>query len=188
MGNANGFTPGTIWITGLSASGKTTLAKRLQADLLSHGFESVVLLDGEAVRERIKNFGYSNEERNRVAFKIAELALEHNRNGEAVIVAGITHQRKTRAQIREYLGRYVEVYLKCPVEVCAARDYKGNYEKAFAGELDNFVGVTVPYEEANPDLTLETDIKPVDECAKILLARALEFFHSEGGALHGNRG
>lgn len=168
------FSPGTIWITGLSASGKTTLGKRLRTDLLSSGVE-VVLLDGEEVRARIQNFGYSLEERNKVAFKIAELALEYNKSGKMVIVNAITHQRETRAKIREYLGRYMEVYLRCPVEVCAARDYKGNYQRALAGELDNFIGITFPYEESTPELVLDTHRKSVEECSAILLAHALKF-------------
>ena len=178
MKELNLFTPGTIWITGLSASGKTTLGKQLHEDLKSREINEVILLDGEAVRERIGNFGYTNEERNKVAFRIAEIALESNKNGKVVIVAGITHQRKTRAKIREYLGQYTEVYLKCPVDVCAARDYKGNYRKAFAGELDNFVGVTFPYEESDPELILDTQTKSAEECSKILLTHVLNFINS----------
>ena len=177
MKEDNLLTPGTIWITGLSASGKTTLGQRLQEDLLSRGIEEVVLLDGEVIRERIKSFGYSPEKRNEVVFKVAELALEYNRQGKIVVVAAITHQRETRANVRKYLDRYMEAYLKCPVEVCAARDYKGNYQKAFSGELDNFVGVTFPYEESDPELVLDTYKKSIEECSKELLSHTLDFIN-----------
>jgi len=172
------LTPVTIWITGLSVSGKTTLGERLERELLSLGIENVVLLDGEVIRERLKNFKYASNDRNYIAFKKAELALEHNKEGKIVIVTGITHQREIRAKLREYLGRFMEVYLKCPVEVCAQRDYKGNYQKAYAGELENFVGVTVPYEESNPELVLDTDKESVEECSRILVRHALDFINS----------
>ena len=169
--------PGTIWITGLSTSGKTTLGERLEKELLSRGIENVVLLDGEVVRERLRDFRYASSDRKSIAFKKAELALEHNKEGKIVIVTGITHQRETRAKLREYLGRFMEVYLKCPVEVCAARDYKGQYQKAYAGELENFVGVSVPYEESDPELVLDTDKKSVEECSAILLRQTIDFIN-----------
>ena len=169
--------PATIWLTGLSASGKTTLGEHLYADLLLRGVENIVLLDGEAVREQLGSFGYLAGERTQVAFKKAELARKFNQEGKTVIVTGISHKRETRAKLREYLGRFMEVYLKCPVAVCAQRDYKGQYQKALAGELANFIGVTADYEESNPELVLNTEQKSVDECAEILLSRVLVFLN-----------
>ena len=89
----------------------------------------MVLLDGEDVRDILKNFRYASKDRKSVALKKAELALELNYEGKIVIVTGISHQRETRIKIREYLGRFMAVYLKCPIEECARRDYKGNYTK-----------------------------------------------------------
>ncbi len=178
--SSNKLTPLTIWLTGLSASGKTTLAKRLKSDLEKAGIYNVELLDGEELRERIRDNNFSTEDRNSVGLVKAKLALEFNKKGVAAIVTGIAHHRETREKIREILGGYVEVFLRCPVEVCAKRDYKGNYRKAFDGNLQNFVGVTEPYQESNnTELTIETASKTINECAKILFDYVTREFINE---------
>ena len=174
--------PLTILITGLSASGKTTLGKRLKSDLEMEGINDVVLLDGEAVREQLNNYKYLNRNRNSIGIHKAHLAKDYNDDGKIAIVTGIYHQRDIREQIREIIDNYVEVYLKCDVNVCALRDYKGHYEKAFNGEYSNFIGVTDSYQESNnflPELVLETSKYNIDESAKKLLSYILKMINAK---------
>lgn len=159
----------TIWLTGLAAAGKTTLGTRLSQDLAAAGYTNVDFLDGEVLRDRLAHFGYSTADRNTLGLQKAGLALDLNRAGRLVIVTGIAHHRETRARIRRLIGGYIEVYLKCDAETCARRDYKGHYQKAFAGELEHFVGVTEPYEEsAEVELVLDTARHSSEECARQL--------------------
>lgn len=155
----------TIWLTGLTASGKSTLSERLYQDLVQRGIINVVLLDGEAVRNELKNHNYTTDDRNAVGIAKAEIALKYNKQGQIVIITGIAHHRETRDKIRHLFENYSEVYLKCTAEDCANRDFKGHYKKAFAGEYEDFIGVTEPYEESEPDLILDTATNSIDECA-----------------------
>jgi len=164
--------PPTIWITGLSASGKSTLGKNLFEQLAQSGVTNVVLLDGEDLRSRLNlKFGYTPDQRFEVIKNIVDIAKEHNRKQEIAIVSTISHKREMREFARNNLDNFYEVYLDCPVEVCSNRDYKGNYEKAFKGEYDCFVGVTEPYERSlTPELVINTAVTPPVEAAQ----RALE--------------
>ena len=172
------LTPGTIWVTGISASGKTTLGNHLFENMKEKGIHNVEFLDGEALRAKLdKKYGYSMEERFAVARNTVTLARRINDDGSFAIVSTITGQKVMREHARECLPHFMEVYLNCPVEICAARDSKGNYEKAFAGLLENFTGVTSPYEPTDsPELTLDTASLSVQECSKILLEKTLSFF------------
>ena len=168
--------PGTIWITGIPASGKTTLGKSLYEALLSKGVSNVEWLDGEEVRKRLKDmYGFSENDRTEVARHVIKLVNEYNSAGKVVVVSTISHRIETRSWIRSEIQRFLEVYLKCPAGVCAARDYKDNYRKAFCGEYSNFPGVTEPYEESEPELVLDTANSSIAECSELLIARALEF-------------
>lgn len=170
------FRPSTIWLTGLAASGKTTLAEKLKDGLNSRGMKNVVLLDGEAVREQLNLNNYSTEDRNLIGIRKAELALEYNKKGDIVIITGIAHHRATREKIRGMFERYYEVYLDCEADACAKRDYKGHYEKAYAGKYEHFVGVTEPYEVSDEtELVLKTGEMPVADCAGILLDHVWNF-------------
>ncbi len=171
--------PGTIWITGLSVSGKTTLGERLFADLLKKGVSNVELFDGEKVRKKLRDkYGYLNKDRVSLSFHNAELAMESNKKGNIAIIAAIAHKKEIRKKIRDYLGNFMEVYLNCPVEVCAKRDYKGHYGKAFSGEYDNFVGVTEQYEKSDSvELILDTANQSIEECSAILLEASLGFIY-----------
>ena len=171
--------PGTIWITGLSGSGKTSLGTSLKQALQSQGVLKVELLDGDETRKKLpRTYGYSNEDRKVVGVLVGKLAHECNQRGNIAIVCAISHVKQTRAQIREYLSpNFMEVYLDCPVNVCANRDRKGHYRKALAGEYDNFIGVTEPYQVSDhPDLILDTVNQSVAQCTDILLDYALKFF------------
>ena len=181
------FNVGTIFITGISASGKSTLGKLLFERLRHSSISNVELLDGEEVRQRLeaagRHYGRSTADRNAVAIEIAEMASDANEKGYVCIVCTIGHHRQTRERVRERIGRVFEVYLDCPVEVCAERDRKGHYAKALAGYYDNFIGVTEPYQRSEEvELTLNTDRNTIDECSSILLSETLSFLRDQRGA------
>ena len=172
--------PGTVWITGLPASGKTTLSEALHRGLQSHGHRCAVL-DGEALRERLsRRYGYSLEDRFAVLREIVAVAVAERHRGVTPIVATISHKREMRAFARQALGRMMEVYLDCAAPVCASRDEKGHYRRAYAGEYACFVGVTEPYETWNEaDIVIDTANSGVDRATQMLLAASLDFL---GGA------
>lgn len=138
---------GTIWLSGQSGAGKSTLAQRLRQRFAEAGIHGVVLLDGEEIRTRLpKSYGHSLEDRAEVLHATIDLAAEANRAGRIAIVATISHQVWMRELARQHLDPFLEIILECPTEACAARDRKGHYARAFAGEYDCFVGVTHDYE------------------------------------------
>ncbi len=169
----------TIFITGISVSGKTTLGERLEHDLIEYGFKNVQLLDGEEVRKMILKktgclYGYSNEDRNAVSMEILKIAIELNMKGFICIICAISHIKRTREKMRRKMGNFMEVYLDCSVETCAQRDYKGHYQKAFEGLYDNFIGVTEPYQVSeNPELILDTAKNTIEECSEILFQETI---------------
>ena len=168
--------PDTIWITGLSASGKTNLSKALASAFRQHGYPCT-LLDGEELRRRMGNrYGHSVEERFAVVRDIVAVALEERSKGAIPIVATISHKREMRSFAKRALGRVLEVYLDCPASICAARDYKGHYRRAYAGEYDCFIGVTEPYEVWDKaEIVIDTARLSIAEAAEALLAAALDF-------------
>jgi adenylylsulfate kinase len=146
-----------IWLTGLSASGKTTLARLLESALVARGL-MVQVLDGDEIRANLnQELGFSKADReinlNRIAY-ITKLLVRH---GVVVIVAAITPYESIRQQVRARIGDYVEVFLNCPLEVCLSRDPKGLYRKALAGEIKNFTGIDDPFEIPR---SAEIEIKP----------------------------
>jgi adenylylsulfate kinase-like enzyme len=179
---------GTIFITGLSASGKSTMGQRLKDGLIKSGINNVMLLDGEDVREQLAKrgltFGYSKEDRIKVALQIAHLAAEYNKKGYICIICSICHIKELREEMRGIIGNVFEVYLDCSVDVCARRDYKGNYAKAFKGQCDDFVGVAEPYQRSDHvELVLHTGKDPIDRCSSILLSSAMGFIGAKAGEL-----
>jgi len=149
MAEHQGF---TLWFTGLSGAGKTTVAVALEKELRARGVK-VERLDGDTVRKSDKNI-------ERVTF-VAKLL---SRNGVGVLASFISPYRATRAMVREETTNFIEVFVNAPLEVCADRDVKGLYAKAFAGEIPNFTGVSDPYEEPNdPEILLNTHEETVDE-------------------------
>jgi adenylylsulfate kinase len=151
----------TLWFTGLSGSGKTTIAHLVGPALDERGC-IVEYLDGDTVRTNLsKGLGFSKEDRDTNIERIGWVASRLTRHGAAVLAAAISPyeeiRQKNRALVEEY-GPYVEVYVGASVEECARRDVKGLYAKAFAGEIKGFTGVDDPYEiPANPDITLDTE-------------------------------
>ena len=140
----------TVWLTGLSGAGKTTIGHAVAAELERRGLH-VEVLDGDVVRTHLsKGLGYSHEDRDTNIERIGWVASRLTRHGAAVVVAAISPYDGTRKRVRalvEEQGPFVEVWVKAPVEECARRDVKGLYAKAFAGEITQFTGVDDPYEE-----------------------------------------
>src|SRR3954464_14404671 len=157
----------TLWFTGLSAAGKATVA-RLVADELQARGEAVEILDGDEVRRHLSyGLGYSRADREENLRRIAYVTDLLSRNGVYVITAAISPFRATRDEVRLRLGeRFVEVYVRAPLEVCAKRDPKGLYAKALRGEIPNFTGVSDPYEPPlDPEITLHTSRERPEQCA-----------------------
>jgi adenylyl-sulfate kinase len=164
----------TLWFTGLSGSGKSTLAHAVADELLERGMK-VEILDGDVVRTNLsKGLGFSKEDRDINIRRIGFVCHLLTRNDAVAIGAAISPYREIRDENRKLIGRFVEVYCKCPLEALAERDVKGLYKKAMAGEIKNFTGVDDPYEEPlNPEVVVETDRETVEESvAKIV--RTLE--------------
>src|SRR5436853_6151835 len=137
----------TLWFTGLSGSGKSTLSCMVEEELRQRGLR-VEVLDGDVVRTNLsKGLGFSKEDRDTNIRRIGFVCHLLSRNGVAAIAAAISPYREVRDEVRQMIGDFVEVYVRCPVDVCASRDVKGLYAKAMAGEIPGFTGVSDPYEE-----------------------------------------
>jgi len=162
----------TIWLTGLSGAGKTTISGLLRKEL-ERRHQPIELLDGDVVRTHLsKGLGFSREDRDTNVRRIAFVSKLLTRNGVAVIVAAISPFRNTREEARQDISRFLEVYVKCPIDELVRRDVKGLYARALRGEIPNFTGVSDPYEEPeHPDVVVETDRETVEaSVAKILAA------------------
>jgi adenylylsulfate kinase len=163
----------TVWFTGLSGSGKSTIAKTVERVLVSRGV-SAYILDGDNVRHGLNaNLGFSPEDRAENIRRIGEVAKLMNDAGVIVLTAFISPYRSDRDAVRQKLppGEFVEVLVDCPIEVCEQRDVKGLYRKARAGEIKQFTGVNDPYEEPlDPDVTLYTDRETVEESTQKVIA------------------
>ena len=168
---AQGF---TVWLTGLSGAGKSTIAQELERRLRARD-RNVEVLDGDVVRTHLsKGLGFSKEDRDTNIRRIAFVSQLLTRNGVAVITAAISPYRATRDEARAAIGNFVEVYVTCPLDELMRRDVKGLYAKALRGEIPEFTGVSDPYEEPlAPDVTAETDRESVGESVDRIIA-ALE--------------
>lgn len=154
----------TLWFTGLSGAGKSTIARHLERSLKEQGYP-VEVLDGDEVRENLsKGLGFSKADRDTQVRRIGYVAKLLSRNGVIVITAAISPYRETRDEVRRSMDRFVEVYVNCPISECIRRDVKGLYKKALAGEIQAFTGISDPYEPPlNPEITVDTSLQTVEE-------------------------
>jgi adenylylsulfate kinase len=168
----------TLWFTGLSGSGKSTIAHLVGPELDRRG-HVVEYLDGDTVRTHLsKGLGFSKEDRDTNIERIGWVAGRLTRHGAAVIASAISPYEETRRKARamvEQFGPFVEVHVKASVQECARRDVKGLYEKAFKGEIKGFTGVDDPYEDpVAPEVVVDTEAHDPEESAAIILAKLEE--------------
>jgi adenylyl-sulfate kinase len=161
----------TVWLTGLSGAGKSTIAARVAAHLREQG-RCVMVLDGDVIRKTLsRDLGFSREDRDTNVRRMGSIAEMLTRSGVVVIVAAIAPYRTARDDVRAQIGRFLEVYVHCPVEELVRRDVRGLYRRALAGELANFTGISDPYEEpVMPDVRVDTSIEVVDESVERVLS------------------
>src|SRR5881227_3534830 len=172
---AKGF---TLWFTGLSGAGKSTIAELVGAELEKNEHK-VEYLDGDVVRTHLsKGLGYSKEDRDTNIERIGWVASRLTRHGAAVLVSAISPYAETRRHARELVeefGPFVEVFVKASVEECARRDVKGLYAKAFAGEIKGFTGVDDPYEVPDDaEIVIDTEQHEPEESARLIVTRLEE--------------
>lgn len=162
----------TIWLTGLSGSGKSTIAVELEHALLENKHLAYIL-DGDNIRHGLnKNLGFSPEDRTENIRRIGEVAKLFTDANMIAITAFISPYRQDRDNVRKLLkeGEFVEIYIKCPLDVCEQRDTKGLYKKARTGEVKEFTGISAPYEEPlHAELTIDTSKMTVDESTRAVL-------------------
>jgi len=163
-----------IWLTGLSASGKTTIALQLATKLREHDFK-VELLDGDAIRKELSaDLGFSRQDRREQIRRVVYLCKLLSKNGITCIVSVISPYRDLRNLAREEIRKvspFIEVFVKCSLESCIKRDPKGLYKKALSGEISNFTGLQDPYEEPlSPDVMVNTDSETVEECVDKIIS------------------
>jgi adenylylsulfate kinase len=160
----------TVWFTGLSGAGKTTVSQAVEKELRSQGYK-IEVLDGDIVRQNLtKGLGFSKADRDENIRRIGFVAHLLTRNGVIVLVSAISPYREIREEVRQRIGDFVEVYVNAPLEICEQRDVKGLYKKARAGEIKNFTGIDDPYEPPlNPEVECKTDQETIEESvAKVL--------------------
>lgn len=168
----------TVWFTGLSGSGKSTISAALEDRLRARGLP-VEVLDGDVVRENLsKGLGFTKEDRDTNIRRIGFVAELLTRNGVIVLVAAISPYRAVRDEVRDTIGRFVEVHVRASLDTLVERDVKGLYRRALAGEISNFTGVSDPYEEPlAPELIIDTD---TGESVDLSVARVLEVLEDAG--------
>ena len=174
----------TIWFTGLSGSGKSTISELLEPELRNRGHR-VEVLDGDVVRTNLsKGLGFSKEDRDTNIRRIGWVCQVLTRNDVVAIAAAISPYRAVRDEIRDMIGRFVEVYVEAPISVLAERDVKGLYKKALAGEITGFTGVSDPYEPPiDPEVTCYSDGRETpEESAQRVLAKLDELGYLRPGA------
>ena len=168
----NGHRAGTVWLTGLSGSGKSTLAHAVEERLHFLGCRTFVF-DGDNVRHGLcSDLGFSPEERSENLRRIAEMVKLFLDAGIIALCAFISPMREDRERVKALVGvdDFLEIYCDCSLEICEQRDVKGFYQKARAGIIKNYTGISAPYEEPeHPDLRLETGVVPLPECVEMVM-------------------
>lgn len=174
MAEYQGF---TLWFTGLSGAGKTTVAVALEKELRARGLK-IERLDGDIVRQGLtRDLGFSKEDRDKNIERVTFVSKLLSRNGVGVLACFISPYREVRNVTRRETTNFIEVFVNAPLEVCISRDVKGMYAKALAGQIKNFTGVDDPYEEPiNPEITLNTHQETLDES----VAKCLSYLEEHG--------
>ncbi|MFY7805982.1 MAG: adenylyl-sulfate kinase [Limnoraphis robusta] len=160
----------TVWFTGLSGAGKTTITRAVAEELRSQECQ-LEILDGDVVRENLtKGLGFSKEDRDINIRRIGFVANLLTRNGVIVLVSAISPYREVREEVRQTIGDFVEVFVNAPLATCEERDVKGLYKRARAGEIKQFTGIDDPYEPPlNPEVECRTDLEELSESiAKVM--------------------
>ena len=165
----------TIWFTGLSGAGKTTISRRV-AEILQAQNYPVEILDGDIVRTNLtKGLGFNKEDRDENVRRIGFVSHLLSRNGVIVLVSAISPYRNIREEVRKRVGDFVEVYVNAPLNVCEDRDVKGLYKRARAGEIKGFTGIDDPYEPpANPEIECRTDLEELSQSVTKVLDKLNE--------------
>ena len=165
----------TVWFTGLSGAGKTTITKAVTEKLRSQGY-LLEVLDGDIVRQNLtKGLGFSKEDRDENIRRIGFVSHLLTRNGVIVLVSAISPYREIRDEVRNKIGDFVEVYVNAPLEVCEQRDVKGLYKRARAGEIKAFTGIDDPYESPlKPEIECRTDREELAESVDKVLNKLEE--------------
>ena len=161
--------PFNLWFTGLPLSGKTTIADRVYEELekLQIPLER---LDSKDIRELIPRIGFNREDRNRHMYRIAHLVKTLQNNSISTVASFVSPYRESRKTIREMVKNNIVVYIKADIESCKKRDYKGVYEKAIKGELQNFSGINDVYDEPeHAEITIDTDKMSVEEAIEVIV-------------------
>jgi len=166
----------TIWLTGLSGAGKSTIALALAEVLQKKGVQRLELLDGDIVRQNLaKGLGFSKEDRDENIRRIGFVAHLLTRNGVIVIVSAISPYREIRQEVSDRIGDFMEVYVNAPLEVCEQRDVKGLYKKARTGEIKQFTGISDPYDSPlSPTVECHTDQERVADSVEKILAKMIK--------------
>ena len=168
----NNHKSGVLWFTGLSGSGKSTVSVALEKEIHALGIRTY-LLDGDNVRHGLnKNLGFSPEDRTENIRRIGEVGKLMSDAGVLTLSAFISPYQEDRDQVRALLeeDEFIEIYVKCSVDACEARDPKGLYKKARAGEIKGFTGIDAPYEEpVKPEITIETDKQSLEESVQVII-------------------
>lgn len=154
----------TLWFTGLSGAGKSTLSERLMTRFSESGAKAE-LLDGDEVRAALSpNLGFSHEDRDTQVRRLGFVSRLLSRNGVISVVAAISPYRETRDEVKRGIPNFIEVFVDCPIEVLTARDVKGLYKRALAGEIGNFTGISDPYEApVKADIVVYSDRESIEE-------------------------
>ncbi len=154
----------TLWLTGLSGAGKTTIAQKLTETLRTHS-SKVEILDGDIIRQNLtKGLGFSKADRDENIRRIGFVAHLLTRNGVFVVVSAISPYAEIRKEVRDRIGNFIEIFVNAPLAVCEERDVKGLYAKARAGEIKGFTGIDDPYEApTDPDVECRTDLESLEE-------------------------
>ena len=161
----------TLWFTGLSGAGKSAVADRVAIRLEQEYDHLVERLDGDIVRQHLtSDLGFTKEDRDTNIERVSFVAKLLSRNGISVLASFISPYQERRNKTREMVTNFIEVFVNCPIKVCEERDVKGLYEKARKGEIDNFTGISDPYEAPeDPEITLNTHEESIGESVQIVI-------------------